>query len=206
MVQAREPRKKKTATTARKARDFANGFPSALHQKYLLIFMMHAGGDAEAALSMLRREHRLKLPWQDWDNEKQRLYIEDFVFSLAWPDLLAKIEHLPARETGIVSRARILLAETRAAKWVRTMNRQQALTPTSREVVGFSGARAPLQARPDLRTPGAQRKWASRWRERWRGRLGRFAAGEIDDIQTLRAKAVWVSSRDPIWPMCRALF
>ena len=36
--------KKKTATTARKARDFANGFPSALHQKYLLIFMLHAWG------------------------------------------------------------------------------------------------------------------------------------------------------------------
>ena len=148
---------KKTAATLRKASNFADGRPSALHQKYLLIFMMVAGGDAEAALSMLRREHRLRLPWQDWDTEQQRLHLEDFVLSFAWPDLLDKIEHLRATEAGFVSRARTLLAETRAAKWARTMNRQQALTPTPREVVHFCGARAPLEEWLDLRTPGAQR-------------------------------------------------
>ena len=50
---------KKSARTFRNAQTFAAGSPSAVQQKYLLIFMMEAAGDAEVALSMLRREHRL---------------------------------------------------------------------------------------------------------------------------------------------------
>ena len=187
--------KRKTTETLRKAQKFADGRPSALHQKYLFIFMMVAEGDAGTALNMLRRESRLKLPWQDWSMEQQRVYIENFVFSFAWPDLLEKIDHFQRSEAGLVTRARTLFAETRTANWVRHVNRQQALTPSSRDVVRFCGARAPFLEGPDLRTPGAQRVWATRWRRRWNGRLGQFQVGEIDDVGSLRQKAFLILSR-----------
>jgi len=141
--------RKKTTASLRKSKTFEAGRPSKVQQKYLFIFMMEAGGDAAATLTMIRRESRLKLPWQDWTTEQQRVYIEDFVFSFAWPDLLEKIEHFVRNEPRIVERARTLFAEAQAAKWVSTMNTQQALTPTSAGVVRFCGARAPQATRPE---------------------------------------------------------
>jgi hypothetical protein len=182
--------RKKATESVRKTQNFAARRPSAVHQKYLFIFMMEAGGDAAAALSMLRREPRLKLHWHDWTTEQQRLYIEDFVFSLAWPDLLAKIEHLGRTEPRIVERARTLFAEAQTATWVSNMNTQQALTPTSAGVVRFCGPRAPT-AWPDLRSAGAQRSWASRWRKRWNARMGKLKVGDMDDVDSMREKAVW---------------
>ena len=70
------------------AAKFTEGRPHKKHRRCLLLFLAVAGGHADIAVSMLQRVPKFKFPWQDWSDERRRVFVEDVGLQSPWDDLL----------------------------------------------------------------------------------------------------------------------
>ena len=171
------------------AAKFTEGRPHKKHRRCLLLFLAVAGGHADIAVSMLQRVPKFKFPWQDWSDERRRVFVEDVGLQSPWEDLLEAVDVQDSTNAKLCHTARRLFAEARTATWARALNRERGITPSSRAAGKACASRDPEIVRVDLGSLNALHCWAWRFRQRWNGSIGRVKAGEIDDLETLRQKA-----------------
>ena len=109
------------------AAKFTEGRPHKKHRRCLLLFLAVAGGHADIAVSMLQRVPKFKFPWQDWSDERRRVFVEDVGLQSPWEDLLEAVDVQDSTNAKLCHTARRLFAEARTATWARALNRERGM-------------------------------------------------------------------------------
>ena len=177
----------------RKRADAAWKLSGFLLHASLIIYAL-AGYVAEPAVCFLKSSGRQR-HWPDKSKEELELMVENAFLEVDVDELARLTDRGDPSEPAAMMKAVSLVEEWRLAVWVRSLNSEQGVAPSTSSVLQrLEERRASLPEgfRPAAVGRSAQAKarmWCRRWRLRWGGRHARIRLREDVTLTELRDKA-----------------
>ena len=158
-----------------------------------LIIYALAGYVAEPAVNFLRSSGRQR-HWPDKSDEELEVMVENAFMQVDVEELARLADREDPSEPAAMKKAVSLVEQWRAAVWVRNLNSEQGVAPSTRSVLlrlEEQRESLPEGARPASIGTSEQAKarmWCRRFRVRWGGRHARIRLREDVSLTELREK------------------
>lgn len=166
---------------------------TSLQNTTLIIYVM-AENDVEPAVQFLQTTARTRR-WPDKPSHEVGAVVQDLFLTIDISKLVDLTDPNDPSDPAALREAAGYVQEWRVCKWVRDLNKQQGVAPSTEAVLQRleeERRRLPEAARPLSRGTSADagaRMWACRFRRRWGGRYGAIRIRDEIPLQELRDKA-----------------
>jgi hypothetical protein len=163
-----------------------------LRNEVLLMYWL-AACNAEAAVKHLEAAGRQR-HWPRASEEFLTEMIENCFLHADVDELAALGDESAPSDAAAMRTACRCVADWRVAVWVRLMNEEKGVAPSTGRVLARTGAeRARFAVAEQFQSLGSAadvrgRKWAHRWRLRWGGRIGKLRIQEPLSVEEMRSK------------------